>query len=429
MGLTLLTGMLFGLAPALFASAHRIGATLKSATRSAAGHRGARRFRSMLVIVEVSLSVLLLVGAGLLVRTMIQMQRAEIGFDPTGVMSARVQLPASRYPTREQRRVAFSELMTRFRAMQGVGEAVWAMGVPPRTGVSFGQLEIEGRTFEKSQRVSSVWSQFAAPDYFRLIRLPIIAGRSFGRDTSSREVMINETMAKRYWPTSSAVGHRIRMSDKGPWSTIVGVVRDVTVPSTGTKMSMDLQMYFPFTGDFESATLLVRTKGAARDVTRQLVREGSAVASGIRILDVSSVSDLLDKELAGPRFNMSLLLVFAGLALTLAMVGLYGVIAYSVSQRTREMGIRLALGADRPAVLRLVMSQGARLTVAGIVAGFVGAVALTRVMVGMLYGVSALDPLTFVLVGLVLGAVAVLASYFPARRATRVDPVVALRAE
>jgi putative ABC transport system permease protein len=192
---------------------------------------------------------------------------------------------------------------------------------------------------------------------------------------------------------------------------------------------MDFQMYFPFATDFESATLIIRTSAASTDLAKRLTREAIAVDAGIRVRDVSSVDSQLANELAGPRFNMSLLVVFAGLALVLATVGLYGVIAYSVSQRTREMGIRLALGAGRPAVLRLVMSQGARLTIIGVVAGLLAATALTRLMVSMLYGVSALDPLTFVLVGVVLALVALLASYFPARRATRVDPVVALRAE
>ena len=192
---------------------------------------------------------------------------------------------------------------------------------------------------------------------------------------------------------------------------------------------MDYQMYFPFAEDFQSATLIIRPTSAVPDLARRLSREAAAVDAGIRVRDVSSVASQLANELAGPRFNMSLLIVFAGLALVLATVGLYGVIAYSVTQRTREMGIRLALGADRPAVLRLVISQGARLTAIGVVTGLLAAAALTRVMVSMLYGVSALDPMTFALVGVVLGLVAVLASYFPARRATRVDPVVALRAD
>ena len=244
--------------------------------------------------------------------------------------------------------------------------------------------------------------------------------------------MITETMARRYWQSpAAAVGRRIRLNDKAPWSTIVGIARDVTIPRTGRKSggSMDLQLYLPFEGEFEAATLIIRTSGAVPELGRRLAREATAVDAAIRVRDVASVESLLSDELASPRFNMLLLVVFAGLALVLATVGLYGVIAYSVSQRTREMGIRLALGAGQPAVLRLVMSQGARLTIVGLVAGLAGAAALTRVMANMLYGVSPLDPTTFVLVGVVLGLVAVGASYFPARRATRVDPVVALRAE
>jgi putative ABC transport system permease protein len=431
-GLTMLTGVLFGLAPAMFAAARNIGDTLKSATRSAAGHAGARRFRSLLVIAEVSLSVLLLVGAGLLVRTMVKMQRAEIGFEPAGIMSARIQLPETRYPKREQRREVFERILERVRAVPGMADATWASGVPPRTGITFGDLQVEGRSFKQNERVSTLWSQFATPEYFRLMQLPILAGRPFGRDTAGAQVMVNETMAKRYWgAVPAAVGRRFRLDDKGPWSTVVGVVRDVNIPSTGTKkgLSLDLQIYFPFATDFESATLVMHESSVAPDVTRRLSREVRAIDPAIRVRDVSSVEGLLAKELAGPRFNMLLLVIFAGLALVLATVGLYGVIAYSVSQRTREMGIRLALGAGRPAVLRLVMSQGARLTIAGVVAGLVGAAGLTRWMASMLYGVQALDPLTFGLVGMVLGVVAVVATYFPARRATKVDPVVALRAE
>ena len=431
-GLTMLTGLLFGLAPAMFAAARDLGDTLKSATRSAAGHVGARRFRSVLVIAEVSLSVLLLVGAGLLVRTMLKMQHAEIGFEPAGIMSARVQLPEARYPKREQRREIFDRILDRVRAVPGLADATWASGVPPRTGITFGDLQIEGRPFKQNERVSTLWSQFAAPEYFRLMRLPILAGRPFVRDTAGGQIMVNETMAKRYWGTAAAaVGRRLRLDDKGPWSTVVGVVRDVTIPSPGRKkgLSLDLQVYFPFATDFESATLVVHESSAASDLARRLSREVQAIDASIRVRDVSSVENLLSKELAGPRFNMLLLVVFAGLALVLATVGLYGVIAYSVSQRTREMGIRLALGAGRPAVLRLVMSQGVRLTIAGVVVGLLGAAAVTKWMASMLYGVNALDPLTFGLVGVVLAVVAVVATYAPARKATKVDPVVALRAE
>ncbi|HUQ82469.1 MAG TPA: ABC transporter permease [Gemmatimonadaceae bacterium] len=432
LGLTMLTGILFGLAPAMFASARDLGHSLKSATRSASGHLAARRFRSLLVVAEVSLSVVLLVGAGLLVRTMVKMQRADIGFDTAGLMSARFELPTSRYSKRELRAVAFEQLMQRMRTIPGLADATWAMGVPPRTGMSFGKLDIEGRAFKDNEKVTALGSQFATPEYLRVLRLPLVAGQAFSADTAGVQVMVNEAMARRYWGTpGAAVGRRLRFSDKAPWSTIVGVARDVTVPRTGAKSGgpLDLQLYLRFAGEFEEASLIFRTSAVTPDLARRLAREAKAVDAGIRVRDVSSVETAMATELAGPRFNMSLLVAFAGLALVLATVGLYGVIAYSVSQRTREMGIRLALGAGQPAVLRLVMSQGARLTIIGLVAGLAGAAALTRLMATMLYGVSPLDPATFVLVGVVLGLVAVGASYFPARRATRVDPVVALRAE
>jgi putative ABC transport system permease protein len=431
LGLTLVTGLLFGLAPALFAAARDIGHALKNTTRSAAGHLTARRFRGALVVAEVSLSVLLLVGAGLLIRTMVKMQRADIGFEASGLVAADVRLPEARFPKREQRRVAFEQIVQRMRATPGLGEVTWSMGMPPRTGMTFGKLEIEGRTLKPDEQESALWSQFAAPEYFRVMRLPLVAGRSFSADTGRNAVIVSETMARRFWPGTSAVGRRLRLMEKAEWSTVVGVARDVTVPSTGGKgdRRRNLQIYFPFSGDFESATLIIRTGSAVADLPRRLAREAATVDPAIRVRDVTTADQTLAKELAGPRFNMSLLLVFAGLALMLATIGLYGVIAYSVSQRTRELGIRLALGAGRTAVLRLVISQGARLTLTGVVVGLAAASGLTRLIQGMLYGVGPLDPMTFVVVGVVLGVVALLASYFPARRATRVDPVIALRAE
>ena len=259
-------GVLFGLAPAMFAAARDVGQALKSATRSAAGNVGARRFRSALVDRR-SVSV----GDAARRRGTArahdaEMQRAEIGFEPAGLISARVQLPEERYAKSDQRHVVYDQVMQRVRAIPGVGEVTWAMGVPPRTGMTFGELEIEGTPLKKEERVSALWSQFATPEYFRLLRLPIIAGRPFGRDTAGREIIINEAMAKRYWPGASAVGHRLRLNATSDWSTIVGVARNVTVPSTGRRKggSMDYQMYFPFAGEFESATLIVRPTGGCR---------------------------------------------------------------------------------------------------------------------------------------------------------------------
>ena len=431
LGLTIMTGVLFGLAPALFAAARDIGHSLKSATRSASGDQGTRRLRSILVIAEVTLSVLLLVGAGLLIRTMVQINRTDIGFEPSGLTAVRIQLPEKKYPSAAMRRVVFGQLLERIASIPGISEATWAGGVPPRAGVSFGQLDVEGVTVKENERSSPLSSQWADAAYFRALRLPLVAGRPFSADTTVPEIIVNETMAARYWPAGAAVGRRLRLDPKAPWITVVGVARNITVPSTGRKTGgiSDFQMYLRFSGAFESATLLVRTSAPMPDLARRLTREVTALDGSIRVREVTGVDVALAKELAGPKFNMSLLVAFAALALVLATVGLYGVIAYSVSQRTREMGIRLALGAGQPAVLRLVMSQGARLTVLGLIVGLAAAVGLTRVMVGMLYRVSPLDPLTFVLVGAILGLVAVLASYFPARRATRVDPVIALRAE
>ena len=432
LALTMLTGLIFGLAPALFASAHRLGDALKSATRSAAGNRGARRFRGLLVVTEVALSVVLLIGAGLLVRTIREIQRTDPGFDPTHLTAARIILPEGPYRNAAQRRVAFDEVARRVSALPGVAGVTWSAGIPPYTGVAFGELEIEGRTLTGSDRVTMLGAQSATPDYFRVMRLPIVAGRAFSADTSGREVMINETMARRYWPGTTAVGRRLRMGAKGEWSTVVGVARDVTIPTTGRKAAgtdLSFTLYHRFRGDWESGTLLVRTTGEVPNLLGAMTREIAGVDPLIRIRDVTTAEASLAKHLASPRFNMTLLAAFAAFALVLAAVGLYGVIAYSVSQRTREMGIRLALGARRRSVLGLVLGQGARLTTLGVITGLAGAAAATRLMQSMLFGVNPLDPMTFLGVGILLGAVALAASYIPALRATRVDPVIALREE
>ncbi len=430
LGISLLTGLLFGLAPALLAAQEKLGEALKSASRSSSSHASAARFRSSLVVAEVSLSVVLLVGAGLLIQTLVQIQRAPLGFEPAGLSFAPVVLPAARFTTTAARTAAFDQLLRRVRVIPGITHAAWSQGVPPRTGITFGELEIEGRTMSPGDKVSVIGFNSVAPDYFKVLGLSLKAGSVFGSDTSAHPVMINETLAHRYWSGTTAIGARMRMSRTGEWMTIAGVVDDVTIPSTGeTSTAMSLQLYAPFDGAFEDGTLVMRSSSNSPGLLALLVREAAAIDPWIRIRSVESVAAAMDRELTGPRFNVALLTAFAGLALLLSAAGLYGVIAYSVSQRAREMGIRLALGAPPRALLRLVVSQGARLTIGGLAIGLAAAAATTRLLADQLYGVSPLDPTVFLGAVVLLGVIALTASTVPALRATRVDPVVTLREE
>ncbi|MEP7346013.1 MAG: ABC transporter permease [Gemmatimonadaceae bacterium] len=430
LAISLLTGVLFGLAPALLAARGRLGEALKGVSRSSSGDASAARVRNSLVVAEVSLSVVLLVGAGLLVQTLIQIQRAPLGFDPAGLSFAPIVLPVAHYKTATERAAAFDQLLQRARAIPGITDVAWSANVPPRTGITFGELEIAGRTLSPSDKVSVIGYNSVTPDYFRVLGIALKAGTVVSSDTSAHPVVINEKLAQRYWPGTTAVGARLRMSAEGEWSTVAGVVADVTIPNPGeTSTAMSLQMYAPFDGSFEDGTLVMRSSSNMSGLFALLAREASAINPRIRIRSVESVATAMQREMARPRFNVALLTTFAALALLLSAAGLYGVIAYSVSQRAREMGIRLALGAPPRALLRLVLSQGARLTIIGLAIGLIAAAASTRLLASQLYGVSPLDPMVFLGAVAVLGAIALAASTVPALRATRVDPVVTLREE
>ena len=430
---SMLTGLMFGIAPALFAAEGQLGDALKGAGRHSAGQRPSTRLRGALVMVEVTLSVVLLVGAGLLVRTLVEIQRTPIGFEPHGLYSAQIRLPARRYKTREERAAAMDAALKQVRATPGLGDAAWALGAPLAGGITFGSFEVEGRAQLPEDQAAALGFNAVSQDYFRVSGIPIRDGQAFGRNsTAQNAVVINETLARKYWPATSPVGRRLRLSNPGEWDTVVGVVADVVVASPGAT-HVDRMIYVPFGGMNDEANpeaaLLIRSNLRAASISSALVRAIGAVDPLIRVREPVSAEQTVAREMARPKFNVVLLAAFALIALVLAAVGLYGVIAYSVSQRVREMGIRLALGARPAMVLRLVLSEGVRLTGIGLAAGLLAAAAATRVMENLLYGVSPIDPGTYVAVGLVLAAIALAAAYVPALRATRVDPVVTLRAE
>jgi predicted permease len=428
LGLALLTGLLFGLAPAFFATNRHMGAALRTETRGGDGHGPSSRLRAALVVGEVALSVVLLVGAGLLIRTLRELESVDVGFPTAGVMSIRLARPRTEanVPVPPDQMDA---IVNRIERLPGVRGATVTLGLPGRMGATLGELQIEGRELAQSEKVTVLGGNWVRPEYFRLIGLPLIAGRVFDEHDDRPEVIINTSMARRYWPRSTAVGKRLRIGQGGTWSTVIGVVGDVRLPGLRNSAST-LQVYWPLDdGALGGSSILLRANERTPGLLTAVTREVSAVDPTLRVESVETMDASIARLFTGPRFSMTLLSLFALVAVVLATVGLYGVVAYSVTRRTREMGIRMALGARRGDVRRIVVGQGARLAAVGITLGLALALVTTRLLQSQLYGVRALDPTTFAGVALLLGAVALLASYVPAQRATQVDPMTAVRAE
>jgi putative ABC transport system permease protein len=433
LAVTLVTGLIFGLAPAFQASQADLNETLKEGGRS--GSEGARRnrVRSLLVVSEIALSFMLLAGAGLLVRSFIRLRDVSPGFNPDGVLTMRLSLLPAKYPTEQQKRDFFKQATERMAELPGVKSAAAVLTLP-LGGDTFGV----GRAFIREGRPAtpeeSVNASFylATPDYFRTLQIPVTAGREFtDRDTDQAPpaIIINETMARLYFLGESPVGKRIRMvADEKFLREIVGVVGD-TRPSL--EAPAGAQMYIPYAQDatWSSMTLVVRTGGDPADLASSARGVIQSLDKTLPVYNVKTMNDVFASSIARRRSSTLLVSAFALVALLLALVGIYGVTAYHVSQRTHEIGVRMALGAQRRDVIKLILGQSLRLTLGGLAVGLVSALALTRVMSGLLYDVKPNDPLTFAAGALLLAAVATLACYIPARRATKVDPLIALRYE
>lgn len=436
LGVTLLTGLGFGLLPALKSSRPDLQHALKGATGKATADRSQNRLRNALVVGEVALSLVLLIGAGLMMRSFLYLSHQPPGFDPQHLIAATLTLPQQRYQTLAQEEDFFNRLVTTVAALPGVEAVTTAAGVPPQGGgISFDlNIEIEGRPPEPPDPKLVLPFSHIDAAYFQAMRIPLLAGRPFGPEDSVSAppaMIINEEMARRYWPQQNPVGQRIRFSKEDKWLTVVGVVGDVNIGKPGDGFSR-MEVYYPWsqlTRRTAQRTLIVRGAGDTNSLL-------SAVKSAVWTLDkdqpvykINTVEELLSDALAEPRFYLFLLGCFAGLTLLLVTMGIYGVMSYAVAQRTHEIGIRMALGASGGTVLRQMLRYGLGLTLLGLVLGLGAALALSRVMAALLFGVPATDPLTFAVIGSLLSLVAALACYLPARRATQVDPLVALRNE
>jgi predicted permease len=429
---SLVTAVIFGLIPAWQTSRLNLVTALKDG--SAGASDGARRqvLRNLLVVAEVALAMLLLTGAGLLLRSFIRLQAVPTGFQPEQLMAMTINLPRSTYANHQQR-LAFTErLMSRLTALPALQSVAFSSSLPLDTGLQGTDFRVEGRPVLLGQ-APHTYVSIVSPGYFQTMGTPIFQGRDFTAADNGEApgvVIINSHLAQQYFPGENPIGKRVDMGFRtGTLLEIVGVVADERQDTLQAEPHPG--MYLPYA---QSPTglpliLLVRSAGEAgmiASAVRQQVRELDAQ---LPVYDVKTMDQVLDKVMARPRFMTFLLALFGALAILLAAVGIYGVVSYSVAQNTRDIGIRLALGAQGGDVLKLVLRQGLILTVCGVVIGAAGAFGLTRLMTSLLFGVTATDPLTFTGVSLLLLMVALLACYLPARRATKVDPMVALRHE
>jgi putative ABC transport system permease protein len=428
---TLLTGMLFGLAPTLQSA--RVGLTEalnESGRASGEGGREGARLRNMLVILETALAVVLLVGAGLLINSFVRLLRTPPGFNPEGVIVARTTLPAARYPEAERGKEVYRRALERIAALPGVQQVSVASALPLASDWQIG-IRIEGGGESEYYMTYGSW---VSNDFFRAMGIPLKKGRVFtneDRADTTPVVVINEAMARRFWPGQDAVGKRIRWggwNPQGGWLTVAGVVADVKFSSLEAESPLTVYMpVFQIPRIRRDAIFIARTTADPSSLAAAMRREIAAVDADLPVYDVRTMNQVIAESVAQRRFTMGLLAIFAFAALGLAALGLYGVLSYAVTQRTREIGLRMALGGRRLDVLRLVVGQGMKMAMIGALAGLLASLALARLMKGLLFGVSASDPLTFIAVALLLTLVALVACWIPARRATKVDPMVALR--
>jgi putative ABC transport system permease protein len=410
--------------------------SLKGLTAGAASKQGERKHRWMrqaLVVAEVSLSVTLLIGAGLMIRSFLSLSDVSPGFEARKLLALSLGLPQHRYPTAEHRRNFFNQLKDRVAALPGVEGVTLAESIPPKVGTfSFNlEVEIEGRGTEKLASGILLPSNTVDGDYFRVMGIPLLRGRYFNEQDvpgAPPVIIINNEMARHYWSGEDPVGKRMRLSKNAPWLTVAGVVGDVKAfgldDARGT-----MEFYYPATQNSSISTLVIRAAANPGAMVEAVRKELWSLDKNQPISKIVTAEQVLSESVAEPRFYMMLMVIFAGSAILLAAIGLYGVVSYSVAQRTQEIGVRMALGARSGDVLRLIVGQGMIVTLGGVAIGLAAALALTRLMRTLLYGVGATDPLTFIAIPSALIGVALLACWIPARRATKVDPMVALRAE
>jgi putative ABC transport system permease protein len=433
MALAALTGIVFGVAPAWQTTKTDLQETLKEGGRSMSDGRGAR-LRSAFVVTEVALALVLLVGAGLLIKSLARLFASDPGFNPTNVLTMEV-LPREAYPSRPTLRQFHSQLLERVREVRGVEAA--CVGNDDLPGLEPGwqndiNPEIDGQyqKINPGELINVDWG-IVTEDYFRTMEIPLKQGRTFTSQEAMQGaavVLVDEQLSRKFWPEGDALGKHIKYDSPTPHE-IIGIVGDVR--SYGSEIPGRIKIYTPFgRTPLPRSTLAVRSRGVDPSILAAAIKsEVQGINSNVPVSEIATLESVLARRIAPRRFNTWVLGLFAAVALLLAAVGIYGMMSYAVTQRTHEIGIRMALGADTGHVLKLVVGQGMMLVLMGVAVGLAGAFALTRLMSSMLFGVSATDPVTFIIIMALLAAVALLACYIPARRAAKVDPMEGLRYE
>jgi len=435
--LTLVTSLVCASAPALRAADVSLTESLKDGAQNATAGSSRQRLRNGLVVAEMALAVVLLISAGLALRSLWALQQISLGFEPRGVLTMRLALPEASYISNARVEAFYRELLERVRRIPGVQAAGAVRSLPLANTIGDWGLDIEGYVETPGNNAKGDW-QVATDGAFEALGERLVAGRWFtaaDRADSLPVAVVNEKMASLYWKDGNPIGHRIRMgSSERPWITVVGIVADLQHNGLGSTVKE--KFYRPHAQFAQSAdaairnmTLVVKTPGDPMALVGAIRHEIAVLDPALPVAAIRPMTDVVDSAESAPRFTGWLLGLFAALALTLAAIGIYGVLAYLVSQRTREIGIRMAVGAAPGSVLRLIVGRGLRLALQGVVIGLIGAFIGTRVMVALLYRVQPRDPVTFVTVPLVLSFVAILASLIPALRAMRVDPINALRTD
>jgi putative ABC transport system permease protein len=427
---SILTGLVFGIGPALQASRPDVNDALKDGGRGSAGP-GRHRLRSVLVVTEVALSVMLLDGAALLLRSFDRLLKTNPGFNPDHVVAAQITLPAGHYTEASQQRAFFETLLERSRALPGVVRS-GAISALPLSGSNYSSsFVIAGRPKPADGQRISVNYREITPDYFRAMGIPLVKGRTFSSadsGTAPRVALINRAMARHYWPNADPIGQQIQLGEQNPFMTIVGIVGDVRF--NGLDMAGEDEVYEAFLQDpTNDMTIVLRATGDPLALAGSLRAQVAALDRNLPVGQITTMDDLVSQSAAPRRLNALLIGAFAGLALLLAAIGVYGVMSYTIAQRTHEIGVRISLGASPRDILRHVLGDGLRLVSVGLGAGLLAAALLTQFLASLLFEVRPLDAVTFGAVPVVLAIIALAACYIPARRAAGVDPVVALRNE
>ncbi len=439
--MSVVAALLFGMAPAFLVSAGSVQGGLRKGGRGGTAG-GLHRVQGFFVVSEYVLALILVVGAGILIRSFGKLLETSPGFRPDHVLTANIPLPRQAYSQASQVTGFYKGLLDRVSSLPGVEAAALSSDLPLRSkgGVS---ITIEGvGNGEANTPPQAIVQSWVLGDYFRTMSIPLLRGRWFTSEDrlgSQPVAIVSLSMARKFWPQQSAIGKHIRWGVKAPWQTIIGIVGNVSQGPLSQPLAPHVyrpyrQLPGPFLendpfGEWHAMNLAVRTRTEPASLTSAIVAQVHSLDSDLAVANIQTMTHVIRSSHAGPRFNTILVAALAGLALFLAAIGVYGVLAYAVAQRTNEIGIRMALGAQKSDVLKMIVGQGMKLALIGVGIGIVGALGLTHFLSGLLYGVKPTDPLTFIAVSLILIAVALVACYIPARRAAKVDPMVALRYE